>query len=127
MRTDEFTKGTWLVVVEDGCTSVKRIDPDFPELDAALHYVHDTMTKAMSRKAKMRPKSIRMSDKEIEAWKAYEKVMGADDIPRYFEFASLSEIADAGCKVIKKRAKSEKKKYRANPKEKINSILDLEV
>lgn len=128
MRND-LGKGSWLVVVEDNCTSTTPIDPDFTELDAALYYVKEAMIKAMSEKSKMRPKSVRMSNKELKAWKAYEKIMG-DDKPAYFEFASLDEIAKAGCEVIKSRSVSNKKKYRKKCKNKIenmNSILELEV
>jgi len=123
---NELEKGAWLVVVEENSRSATPIEPDFPELDAALYDVKEEMLKVMREKAEMRPSSVRMSDKEIKAWEAYKKTMG-EDIPTFFEYASLYEIAEAGCRVIHERAKATKKKFRSKPKKKTNSILELEV
>lgn len=124
--SNNLSKGSWLVVVEEGCTSTYKIDPDFPELDAALHYVKEAMVKEMHEASKMRPHSVNMSIKERKAWATYEKIMGKDK-PSYFKFASLYDIAQAGCQVIKKEAMNNKKKYRAKPKREVNSIMDLEL
>jgi len=126
MRNEELSKGTWLVVVEEGHTSATQIEPDFPELDAALYHVKEGMLKAMHEKSKMRPSSIPWSKKEIKAWDAYQKIMGKD-MPTYFQFPSLHDIAKAGCEVIREKAKKEKKKYRNKPNKKVNPIMDLEI
>ena len=99
---DGLGSGAWLVIVKPGSTSCRnKVDTNHIEIDASLQYLHDGLCKAMAEKSKLRPKSVRMSPKEIRAWKAYEKIMGKD-IPMYFEYASHSEIADSACDYVKK-------------------------
>jgi len=124
---DDFNlkKGCWLVTVEKNSKSARWIDPDFPELDAALEYVRDEMVKAMFEQSKLRPRTIKMSVKERKAWRAFKKTMGKD-VPALFEYASLDEIAKAGCDVIKQKAKKAKQARRKRM-EIINPISSLEV
>lgn len=142
---DGLSNGCWLVVVRGGSTCCRNfIDPKLVELDAALKYLEDGLVEAMHEAAKMRPRSVKMSKKELKAWKAYEKVMGKDN-PSYFEYASLWEIANKGCEYLKKiiyenkydpeKIKEKYGKHYIEHVEKIkkdrkppqNSIMDLEV
>ena len=123
---DNLEKGTWLVVVEDGSTSATQIKPDFAEIDAALYYMKEAMVRAMAKKAELRPHSTKMSKKEIKAWEAYEATMGKD-MPTYFSYPSLYDIATAGCETIKEKAKKNKKKFEKEIKRNGNPISDLEL
>lgn len=97
-----LTNGTWMVVVTRGSTSCRRlIRPKCMELEAALHFLSEGLCKAMSDKSKMRPRQVKMSKKEIKAWRVYKKTMGKD-MPRYFEYPSFQEIADAGAEYLRK-------------------------
>lgn len=127
MNAKELSKGSWLVTVEDGSSSATTaIEPDFIELHAASHYVREAMVKAMHEKSQLRPRTIRMSSKEKKAWKAYEKIMG-DDIPAYFEYASLYEIADAGIKVLVGKAKRKKQSNRKIITKINNTIMSMDL
>lgn len=134
MAWEGLSEGSWLVTISPGSKSAKNfIKPKFAELDAALYFLHEGLTKAMIKASEMRPRSTKMSVKEQRAWKAYKKIMG-EDIPAYFEYASLSEIADKGCEYLKKviyenkyDVKKIKEKYEVKPINVSNSIMDLEV
>jgi hypothetical protein len=102
---DGLDKGAWYVVVKNGCTSIRTaIEPKFKELDAALHYLHEGLVDAISDASKIRPTSVKLSEKEIKAWDAFEKIMGGkDNLPRYFaQYASYDEIARKGCEYLRK-------------------------
>jgi hypothetical protein len=86
----------------------------------------EAMVRAMSKKAELRPHSTKMSKKEIKAWEAYEATMGKD-MPTYFSYPSLYDIATAGCEAIKEKAKKNKKKFAKEIKRNINPISDLEL
>lgn len=129
---DGLGKGSWLVIVNDGCTSIRSVvNPKFIELDAALKYLEESLCDAMSKASEMRPMSIPISEKEQKAWKAFRTIVGKD-MPRYFEYKSLSEIANKGCEYIKKIMLENnmdldkiKKKYEIKKKEVKNSIFGL--
>lgn len=129
---DGLPNGSWLVVVEKGCTSCKRyIRPMLPELDAALHYLQEGLCKAMHKVSELRPHSTKMSKKERRAWDAYEKIMGKD-MPSYFYYPSLNEIAEKGCEYLKQimlenNLDKDKIKEKYEVKKVIDTILDLEV
>lgn len=133
--TDGLTNGVWLVVVKSGSKSCRsKINPKLIEVEGALHYLHEGLCESMRKASEMRPRSIKMSKKEQRAWEAYKKIIGKE-IPTYFEYASFSEIADAGCDYIKKilcenKMSVEKVKEKfASEKQKLaeNSIMSLEV
>lgn len=99
---DGLEKGAWLVIVKGNCTSIRSVvNPKLTELDAAMKYLEDSLCDALADASKMRPSSTPISKKEQEAWKTFEKTMG-NDMPKYFEYASFSEIAQKGCAHIKK-------------------------
>ena len=132
---DGLSNGVWLVIVKDGSTSCRRkINPKLIELDGALHYLQEGLCKALIKASEMRPKSTPISKKEQKAWSAYKKAMGKD-MPRYFEYASFSEIADAGCDYIKgvldnnNMSVSKIKEKYETPKQKLSesSIMSLEI
>jgi hypothetical protein len=126
---DDMSSQYILVTKEKGSTGFTPIDPDFIELKAAFEHIKEKMVKEMLKASELRPKSgVKMSDKELKAWKAYEDIMG-DDKPKYFEYASLHEIASSAEKIVLQYAKKEKKKFdKINVDKSINSIhmLDIE-
>ena len=123
---DDLEKGTWLVVVEDNTTSAVQVNPDFIEIDAALHYMKEAMVRSMAKKAELRPHSTKMSKKEIKAWETYNETMGKD-MPTYFSYPSLYDIATAGCEAIREKVKKNKNKFAKEIKRNINPITDLEL
>lgn len=129
MNATDLSKGTWLVVVEDGGSSATtRIEPDFIELYAASVESKDAMMEMMMEKSKLRPRSVKLSKKEQKTWKAYDEIMGKD-CPKYFEYASFDEIADAGISVLIEKAKRNKKliKKRRKPNSEVDTISNLEL
>jgi len=125
-------KGAWLVVVEKGSTSIRRqLDTKLVDLDAALYYLREGLTKAIAKKSEMRPRSTPLSDKEKKAWKAFEKVMKGEKNSYFAEFASYNDIAEAGCEYIKKimlenncNVKKIKKKYKKKPNNNSKKAID---
>ena len=94
--------GAWLVVVNEGCTSIRSvIDPKLIELDAALYYLREGLCVALSEASKMKPQSTPLTEKEKKAWAQYEKIMG-DDMPKMFSMSSFDEISHAGTEYVKK-------------------------
>ena len=86
--------GAWLIVVDKGSTSIRRaVKPKCMELEAALHFLREGLTRAMSKKSELRQREVKLSDKERKAWERYKKTMG-DDMPKYFEYPSFWEIAE---------------------------------
>jgi hypothetical protein len=99
---DGLGEGAWLVMVKPGSKSIRTaIRPSFIELETALRYLEDGLCEAMRKAGEMRPRTTKLSPKEQKAWNAYKKAMGKD-MPTYLEYASLSEIAEAGCEYIHK-------------------------
>ena len=130
---DGLHNGTWLVVIDKGVSCRSLIKPKCMELEAALHFLQEGLCRALSEKSKMRPKQVKMSKKEQKAWKIFEKTMGKD-MPQYFEYASFSEIADAGCDYLRKVILENKfdivkisEKMQNVDIDSVNPIRDLEV
>jgi len=135
---DGLDRGSWMVIVRGNSTSIKSIKtpikPKVIELDAALHYLSEGLVKAMHKASEMHPKSTLMSKKEQKAWKEYRRIMGKDDIPTYFQFDSLYDIADKGSKYLREiilendcDVKKIKEKYEIKKRDVTNSIEELEV
>lgn len=139
---DDLGYGTWIVTIKEGSAtarSVKKLNPKFSEVIAALHYLEDGMVNAMSKKSEMRCSSVAISEKEQKAWATFKKTMGKD-MPKHFETASLFEIAEAGTRYLKEQIEkastkhipvseintTTRKKKEKEVKEN-NSISDLEV
>jgi hypothetical protein len=123
METNELEEGTWLVVIDGNSTSCHKIKPDFPELEAALFYLKEAMVKEMCKICQLRPQKVLISKKEQKAWAKYKEIMGKD-IPLYFEFTSLYEIAESGCNFI--REKIIKKKQSKSKRSKTYKDLKIE-
>ena len=103
---DGLSEGSWLVIVKPNGKSARRLlNPGFAEVAAALEEFKEEMVMAMGKANEMRPKVTPISEKEQKAWKAFQDTMG-DDMPKYFEYASLSDIAQAGCDIIQKKVEN---------------------
>ena len=131
---DGLGKGSWLVVVKNGSTSIRtQLSPKLSELDAALRYLEDGLVTAIVKAGEMRPKKIKISEKEQKAWKAYKKIVG-EDMPNYFQFSSAQEISEKACNYIKKimvendmNIEKIKEKHEIKRKEIVNGIFNLEI
>lgn len=121
--------GAYLYIKDGNCTTSKPITPGFEELDAALHYLSEGMVKAMLKKSKLRPTVTPLSKKEIKAWAAYKKIMGKDT-PSFFQYDSLYDIAQEGCKYVRNKIiKKELQKKEKDIKEEniVNPISSLDL
>jgi hypothetical protein len=131
---DGLGQGAWMVIVDKNCTSIRTVvNPKFIELDAALKYLEEGLCRAIAKASEMRPTSEPIGEKEQNAWKAFRTIMGKD-MPRYFQYASFSEISQKGCEYIRKIMLENnmdvakiKKKYEIVKKECKNTILGLEI
>jgi hypothetical protein len=131
---DGLGQGAWMVIVDKNCTSIRTIiNPKFIELDAALKYLEDGLCRAIAKASEMRPTSEPIGEKEQKAWKAFRTIMGKD-MPRYFQYASFSEISQKGRDYIRKIMLENnmdvvkiKEKYEIVKKECTNPILELDV
>lgn len=132
---DGLGDGTWMIVVNKGCTSIRTVvNPKLIELDASLKYLEDGLCEAISSASVVRSRTSpnNMSEKEKRAWKEFGRIMG-DDMPTHFEHASNCEIAQKGCEYIRKimlkhncDPKKIAEEYDIKAKRYINPILDLE-
>lgn len=117
-KYDCLEKGHWLINIMPNSTSLRyKLNPEieYPNLAAALEEYKDEIVSCMSEASKLRPHSIKMSKKEIKAWNEYKKIMGKN-IPMYFGYMSLWDIANAGIKrlgekIIEKRKNERPKEY----------------
>lgn len=97
--------GHWLINIMPGSTSLRyKLNPEveYPNLAAALEEYKDELISVMSNASKLRPHSIKMSKKEIRAWNKYKEIMGKD-IPTYFTYESLWDIANMGIKKLEEK------------------------
>ena len=109
-ETDAYhglTKGSYLVVVAPGCTSVSRmVEPAIPEVEAALKVAQDAMVSAMYEatrcKLDTRKMSPRVKAKYERAWAAWSEIV-AEDAPMYFEGVSMQGIVEAGLEALRKK------------------------
>lgn len=131
---DGLGQGSWLVVVDKGCKSIRtQLNPKLAELDAALKYLEEGLCKAMNKVSEMRPKDTPISKKEQKAWKTFKATMGKD-MPNLFTYTSHWEIATKGCEYIKQimlennmNIEKIKEKYEVKRREIRNAIESLEV
>ena len=129
-----LTNGTWLVSINGGNTRMRTLlNPKHAELDAALDTLSEELTRELMKQSKMRPLSIKISEKERKAGDAFEKVMGKD-VPTYVGFSSMHDIACNSCDKIKKiiienkfDVKKIKEKYNGRKLKVENAISTLEL
>lgn len=96
-------KGDWLVKVKPGVTSVRlQLEPDHAALDAALRDFEDALVDALHEASKLRSSNQKISEKERKAWDVFTAAMGAD-MPTYFAYPSLVEIAQAGVAAVREK------------------------
>jgi len=98
---DGLTNGYWLVRVYDGGKSIKTLlNPQYKDLVAALDFLQETLCHEIYLAGKMRPRSVKISDKEQMAWEVFQKIMG-EDMPNYFQFLSCNDISQKAVNKIK--------------------------
>lgn len=90
---DGLEQGAWLVVVDGGCTSIRRcIEPDKASVEAAFKITVDKLVNIIAKASEARPKSTPLTPLEQKAIKAYYKVMG-DEKMLMFNCQSMHGIA----------------------------------
>lgn len=91
---DSYPEGAHLVICRPGSTLRRfRIDPDTASLLAAAEPIRDQIKSLIVEKHRMRPHRKPVTQKQAEAWRAFELAMGGDAY--CVEYASVVEIADA--------------------------------
>ena len=89
-------KGAHLLIIEPGTTATYHcINPDLEhaKILTALKQHRPKLEKILSKASELRPREIKMSRKELKAWKAYRDIMG-EQVPCMFEYASYGEVLD---------------------------------
>lgn len=90
---DGLSTGAWLVVVEKGCTSIRKcVEPDNAAVEAAFQITEEKLVKIIGKACEARPKSTPLTDKELKAIKAYYKVMGQEKT-LMFQYQSIFDMA----------------------------------
>jgi hypothetical protein len=124
--------GSWMVVVhKNGLSARSLIKPKNLELQAALFYLKEFLTKEMSDASKMRPTTEVMSKKEQKAWKVFRKIVG-NDMPRFFKYDSICDIVEKACDkfsniIVENNFDIDDIKTKYEVKKHINSTSGMEV
>ena len=85
--------GAWLVVVEKGCTSIRKcVEPENAAVEAAFKITEEKLVKIIAKACEARPKSTPLTALERKAIKAYYKVMGEEKI-LMFQYQSMYDMA----------------------------------
>ena len=104
---DGLSNGAWLVVVDNGRTSIRRLlDPAHAELEAAARTARQAMIMAMQEAASPVLNMERYRDRERaqRAWDAWCEIMG-DDVAIYSQSCSISDCVDAGIATLTEKAR----------------------
>ena len=100
---DSFPEGAHLVVCSPGSTLRRfNVDPDRAGLLAAAEPLRDQIMALVVEKQRMRPTRQPVTQKQADAWHAFERAMGNEGY--VVEYASVGEIADAVVDLIVKEA-----------------------
>ena len=90
---DGLSTGAWLVVVEKGCTSIRKcVEPENAAVEAAFQITEEKLVKIIAKACEARPKSTLLTPLERKAIKAYYKVMGEEKI-LMFQYQSMYDMA----------------------------------
>ena len=90
---DGLSTGAWLVVVEKGCTSIRKcLEPENAAVEAAFKITEEKLVKIIAKACEARPKSTLLTPLERKAIKAYYKVMGEEKI-LMFQYQSMYDMA----------------------------------
>ena len=88
-----LSKGSWLVTVDAGCTSVRQsLTPDTAAIEIAFRLSEDKLARIISKHCEARPKQRLLTKREQKAIAAYYKVMGKDKV-LYFEYPAIQTMA----------------------------------
>ena len=91
---DSYPEGAPLVVCSPGSTMRRfNIDPERADLLAAAELLRDQIRALVVELHRMRPTRKLITQKQADAWHAFERAMGNDAYA--VEYASVGEIADA--------------------------------
>lgn len=91
---DSFPAGAHLVIVDPGHKSVRyRITPEHAPLLAAFHICRDELAKILQQEYQFRPVTRTASPREIQAQKAWYKVMGNEAL-LVLQAPSIQELLD---------------------------------
>lgn len=91
-----LSNGTWLVVVDSGITTTRRLlEPSYAELLAAASTARQKMLEALERASELRPSKRELTEAEKRGYAAYRREVGEDAFMT-FTRDSLVEIVNAG-------------------------------
>lgn len=94
---NRHSPGTYFLNIQQGCTSITRINPAYSEVQYALNIFKDTLSSAISKASEYRPKSPeKITPEESDAWeqsmKMFEKAGFAR--PRFLNGISINDVCD---------------------------------
>lgn len=93
-------RGSWLVIVDRGVTSVRRlVHPDHAGFLAAARVAEDAMLEALRRASEARPRQERLNARERRAFEAWKAIMGEEIL--WLQRESAQAIVDAGIEAVK--------------------------
>lgn len=102
---DALPKGHHLIDVYPGGRSTRyNVDPNYAAMIAAGRIAKEAMTRALQEQSEIRKeqRAETLTPKQVEAWKNLVSVLG--DRARYLQWASASEVADAGINAMMEEA-----------------------
>ena len=96
--------GAWLVVVDNGCTSIRRsLTPDTAAVEVALKITEDKLTKIISKYVEAKPSRTPLTPKEKRAMAAYYKVMNGEGL-LMFTYPSIQQMSEDILKDVRNSA-----------------------
>lgn len=99
-----YPHGSHLVVARKGSTLTRyNIDPDHAAIEAALQHVREAMMEAMAEATKFKLEKRAYTKKELSGIAAFHAIVG-DMVPLQFEGVSMSDVVEAGIKILKNEA-----------------------
>lgn len=102
---DALPKGNHLISVYPGGKWTKyNVDPNYAAMIAAGRIAKESMTRALQEQSEIRKeqRAEAFTPEQVEAWQNLVKVLG--ERGRYLQWASASEVADAGIEAMMKEA-----------------------
>lgn len=103
---DGLGNGSWLVVVDEGCTSIRQsLTPDTAAVEVAFKITEERLVRILAKASEARfSEKIEMTPREQKAVKAYQKAIG-EEKTLYFEYDSLYGMAQTILKELRRSGK----------------------
>lgn len=119
-----LSAGLWLVVVKPGMKSIRRLlDPEYPEIEAALYEYHECVVEALRQAHEAEPETRPLTPTEQRAWQAYSKILKGDAQRMRLVRKSMSDIADAAAEALRKKIREKRDSMGATLEDRISHSM----